>query len=125
MLSKKGSYDPTELAPSRRLRANLQDIFATNQLPGTRVQDVINDVADAGVKSFTRLKNQTANAHRNLLRTFLRGTQWPRLYWAKIRVYSLTTHLEEEQWCAFILPHEYMEVLCRLGDHTALLAIIN
>ena len=41
---KKRPYDPEELAPERRLRANLGDLLARNELPGTRIAELASDV---------------------------------------------------------------------------------
>ena len=57
MLSKhKRPYEAASLTGDKRLSANLRDIFATNQLSGIRAQELINDIADAGVTSFRRMK---------------------------------------------------------------------
>ena len=37
-------------------------------------------------------------------------------YWANVRVQNKKTHTVEYQPCAFLLPHEYVELLHRLGD---------
>lgn len=118
MLSKnQRPYDVSELPPARRLRPNLQDLFASNQISGSRVQEIINDVAAAGNDDFERLRGPLGgNASRNLRRSFLKRSQWPHIYWAQIRVLNLRTDEEELQWCAFQLPHEYLDVLARLGS---------
>ena len=59
MLSKhKRPYDAAILPPDKRLSANVRDIFATNQLSGIRTQELINDISDAGVTSFRRMKKK-------------------------------------------------------------------
>ena len=72
MLSKrKRPYDPDSLPPSQRLRANLGDIVSSNTLSARRTQEIINDVADAGVSSFRSLKRKLdTNVSRNLRRIF-------------------------------------------------------
>ena len=124
MLSKnKRPCDRDVLPPAQRLRANVQDLFAANQVSGNRVQELINDIADAGNVDFERLRGRLGgHASRNLRRSFLKRCQWPHLYWAEIRLLNLRLQEEEYQWCAFILPHEYLEVLARLGDPEVLLA---
>ena len=117
MLSKhKRPYDAAILPPDKRLSANVRDIFATNQLSGIRTQELINDIADAGVPSFKRVKKTLkANVSRNLKNTFLKRNLWPSLYWAKISVKNLQTGQVEKQWCAFILPHEYLQTIAKHG----------
>jgi hypothetical protein len=51
---------------------------------------------------------------------FLKRNQWPDLYWARIRVKDKKTQAEAAQLCAFLLPHEHLDVLHRMGDRTML-----
>lgn len=45
MLSKRQRpYDPASLSASRRLRQNLGDLLARNELPATRLGEVVNDI---------------------------------------------------------------------------------
>ena len=124
MLSKnKRPYERDALRPAQRLRANVQDLFAANQVSGTRVQELINDIADASNETFEHLRGPLGgHSARNLRRSFLKRCQWPHLYWSQIRLLNLRTQVEEYQWCAFILPHEYLEVLARFGDREVLMA---
>ena len=124
MISKnKRAYDADRLEPQTRLRANVQDLFAGNQLTGKRTQELINDIAAAGNDALGSLRGPVSNhTARNLRRSFLKRNQWPQIYWAQIRVKSLKTDAEELQWCAFLLPHEYIETLARLGSLECLLA---
>ncbi len=117
MLSKgKRPFDPKELAPPKRLRANVQDIYANNQLSALRTQELINDIAQSGVSSFEPLaKPPGRNTARDLKRTLLKRNQWPDLYWARVRVKDLGSGKEEQQSCAFLLPHEYIATVNRLG----------
>ena len=117
MLSKqKRAYEPEQLPPDKRLKANIKDIFATNQLSGVRSQELINDIADSGVMGFRSLKKSLkANVARNLRRSFLKGCLWPSVYWGKIRVKSLKTNKEDYEWAAFLLPHELIECIAKYG----------
>lgn len=123
MLSKtKRPYDAESLPPGKRLRANVQDLFASNTLSGRRIQEIINDAHDAGAVAMAPLHGRVdTNSARFLRRAFLRRNQWPGLYWARLRVRGKTSHNEEHQKCSFLLPHEFVEVLCRLGEKTVLL----
>ena len=118
MLSKhKRPYDPQTLPPDKRLRANLGDVFSSNQLSARRTQELINDCAAAGVTTFCSLKRPLGtNISRNLKRIFLKGCQWPSVYWAQIRVWNTKASREELQWMAFLLPHEYTAALTKYGD---------
>ena len=118
MLSKrKGPYDESSLQPEAKLQRNVRDLFGSNALPAHRIQSLVNDIADVSVLSFQGLRKPLGtNICRNLRRTFLKNCQWPKLYWAEVRVQCLRTSREVKQWCAFCLPHEYIHVLARLGD---------
>ena len=53
MLSKsKRAYNPQELPPDKRLRANIVDLLSANILPGQRSVQVLRDIASAGVAAF-------------------------------------------------------------------------
>ena len=116
-------YDPAALPPQQRLRANVQDLFAGNQLSGKRAQELINDIAAAGNEQFEHLAGRlNGNSARKLRTAFLKRNQWPDLYWAEIRVLNLKNGREEKQWCAFLLPREYLHMIVRLGSRDVLLA---
>ena len=117
MLSKhKRPYHPQALPPDKRLRANLGDVFSSNQLSASRTQELINDCAAAGVTTFCSLRPLGTNISRNLKRIFLKGCQWPSVYWAQIRVWNTKASREEWQWMDFLLPHEYTAALTKYGD---------
>ena len=88
MLSKtKRPYDPEALPPDKRLRANVQDLFANSLLSSKRLQELINDAAGAGASSMGCLsRKDDKNATRHLRSKFLKRNQWPDVYWARIRV---------------------------------------
>ena len=45
MFSKnKRPYDPDDLQPGRRLRMNLGNLLSRNELPSTRIGEVVNDI---------------------------------------------------------------------------------
>ena len=68
------AYEADRLEPQTRLRANVQDLFAGNQLSGKRTQECINDIANAGNPALENLKGPVSNhTARNLRRSFLKG----------------------------------------------------
>ncbi len=87
MLSKtKRPYDPAALPAEKRLRANVQDLFANNLLSGKRIQELVNDAAGAGASSMGSLtRKDDKNATRHLRSKFLKRNQWPDIYRARIR----------------------------------------
>ena len=122
MLSKaKRPYTPSDLPPDKRLRANVTDLFVTNVVSGLRTQEVLNDIAGVA-GSFAKDKRPLGtNAARNLRRSVLKRTLWPSLYWARIRVWNCKKGIEDYKSCAFLLPHELLHTLNRLGLSEVLL----
>ena len=69
----------------RRFRANVRDLFLTNQLSADRTSSLLDDAAAAGIEALDDVKNLQAkgskNVHRDLMRKFAkRAKQWPGLY---------------------------------------------
>ena len=118
MLSKRQrTWDPKAVPTAgARLQHHVQDIYGTSSLPASHIQEIMHDLAAAGIHEF---KRKTAggtgnNIARGLRRSLLRNNQWPNPYWAQIRVLAKSGE-EKWEWVCFTLPHEYLEVLARLG----------
>ena len=122
MLSKsKRPYDASEMSPGKRLRANVVDLYANNVLAASRCQELINDASGAGASGLGDLRRQRSqNTSRFLRKAFEKRSQWPKDYWAQVRVKKPKTDEEEWSWCALCLPHEYLQMLARLGDREVL-----
>ena len=89
MLSKnKRPYDVDDLPPRKRLLHNVRDIWANNLLPSSRVQELLNDAADAGASGCRSMKRPATgnNIARNLRRAYLKRNQWPSLFLGSVRV---------------------------------------
>ena len=73
MLSKnKRSYDPEALEPNTRLRRNLGDLLARNELSGNRVAELANDMNRVASHAVRDLVGPTGrNAAKRLQRKFL------------------------------------------------------
>ena len=83
MLSKKKrAYDPAALPPERRLRANLGDLLARNELPATRIAELASDVNRVQPTALRNLAGRAdGNSARKLKRNFLKplrvvGEKW-------------------------------------------------
>ena len=125
MLSKnKRPYDVDDLPPRKRLLHNVRDIWANNLLPSSRVQELLNDAADAGASGCRSMRRPATgnNTARNLRRAYSKRNQWPSLYLCSVRVKHPKSGEECVEQLAFMLPHESIEVLARLGDPTVLQA---
>jgi len=59
MLSKhQRAYVPSETSAAKRLRLNVSDLFHSNTVTGKRTQELINDVATAGVDDCAPWENK-------------------------------------------------------------------
>ena len=102
----------------RRFRANVRDLFLTNQLSAERTSTLLGDAAAAGVEALDDVKNIQAkdskNVHRDLMRKFAKkAKQWPDLYWSKVDVWDQKRQKVKREWIAVLLPHEW---LCKLNN---------
>ena len=90
MLSKRAKpYDEASVPPSKRLARNVQDLVGSNALSARRLQSVINDAHAAGAAGFScsQVKDPNRGAVAQRLRnSYLKRSQWPKPYWAQIRV---------------------------------------
>lgn len=118
MLSKHSrAYKTESVPPAKRLRRNLEDLFASNIVSGSRAQELFNDAAAAGDQSVRTLLGPCGhNAARNLKRRLLKGSLWPSLYEATIPCWSPRLHRQEDHRVALLLPHEALAVMCRVGS---------
>ena len=102
---------------SRRFRANVRDLFLTNQLSAERTSSLLGDAAAAGVEALEDVNLQGKagkNVHRDLMRNFAkRAKQWPDLYWSKVDVWDQKKQKVKREWIAVLLPHEW---LCKLNS---------
>ena len=95
MYSKTGRELEEGAAPSRRLKRNLADLYGTGQVPGERLQSVIDDVAaceeQGNLQGFSSLKSSgstSKNLARDLKRRLMKGSIWPAPYEAAISIYD-------------------------------------
>ena len=119
MFQKRTLPDASEEATgAKRLRSGLHDIFLGNELSASKVHylaqaghdarlDHLRDLALAAGRSNKSKKN----LHRNMLKAFLKRSQWPGLYYAPVRVWSLKQMREVTVQLPFQLPHELLHAL--------------
>ena len=105
------------------LGAQLRDLVAENKLPTTRIESLVGGVRDIVPQALPALPRvrrglNLSHPYRSYARAFLRGSVWPRLYWARIRCLNTKTKREQPYWMAFGLPHEYVARLVNRGDMT-------
>ena len=119
MLSKrKRPYDESSLPPTRRLAANIKDLVGSNELSAARAQSLVNDAYDSGARGFTAAEVRDPdgkNVARDLRAGYLKQSQWPKKYWAKVRCKQSDGEVAPE-WVAFWLPHELLACLHQHGS---------
>ena len=106
-------YDPNVLRPAKRLRRNLEDLFAGNDISGMRAHGLLQDASAAGVADAQAVRGirHPANMPRSLRRKMLKGSLWPRDYVARVRTWDPKAEEEVLAELHLLLPHE---VLARL-----------
>ena len=78
------------------LGAQLRDLVAENKLPTTRIESLVGGVRDIVPQALPALPRvrrglNLSHPYRSYARAFLRGSVWPRLYWARIRCLNTKT----------------------------------
>ena len=94
---------------SKRLRTNLASLFCENIVSGSRSQTLFADATAAGAQNVKDLQTkQDKNIHRNLLKklTKTKGKTWPKLYYAKVRVWNPKSQSIVSANVPLLLPHE-------------------
>jgi hypothetical protein len=117
------AYSSKDLPPSKRLRQNIADLYASNQLSANRAQELFEDAAAAGAadcRILTRRPATKKNIARDLRRRLLKNTQWPDDYVAPIRVWNPKATQEEVKGVSLLLPHECLSKMADLGSQEGL-----
>jgi hypothetical protein len=121
MISKRASYmqkHAHDIPEGKRFRANLIDLFLTNDISGTRARDLCEDHEQAEQHSTADFRKvgksgkHLQNVSRELLAKLKKRSAWPPLYYAQIRVFDLQMQIERKKYIPFLLPHEIIWSLC-------------
>ena len=119
MLSKRAKpYDEASVPPNKRLARNVQDLVGSNAMSARRIQEVINDAHAAGAAGFScsQVKDPHIPGYAKRLRnSYLKRNQWPKAYWAQIRVLDKDNTIKKE-WVAFSMPSELLHCLKKYGE---------
>ncbi|CAE7201729.1 unnamed protein product [Symbiodinium sp. CCMP2592] len=115
--------DVQAVAPAKRFRSEMVDIFLNNELSSERSARVLRSAQQAGALHVEDLqvRPETRNTHRDLLRKCFRNTKWPSLYHAKVRGWNQAKNTSEEYSLAILLPHESLHSLLKVNTPEALL----
>lgn len=116
MFQKRGAgHDASEQNAPKRLRANICDLFLSNDLPGDRAMSLLQDARDSGLTVFNRIargKGKKKSA-RDLTRRLLKGNKWPPKYIANVRVFNNKTQAEEVTQLPMNVPHELLHAILK------------
>lgn len=123
MLSKRPRVEEPD--PTRRFRSNLADLFLSGTVTADRFQQIINDAGVAGAAHVDDLvgpvdKNTSRQVRRNLLKTSRH--EWPGLYTAMIRTWSIQQQCLVLSRVSFLLPHELLHKVGQRAESAALYA---
>jgi hypothetical protein len=120
-------HDKDSEPPSLRLRANIADLFLQNDISGTRAQSIFSDGHACGLEGFRKLaevggkvKVHKQNIARGMRRNLIKGSHWPQLYYAQIRVWNKRSQQETTTWLPFLLPHELLASFLKLNPSIGL-----
>ena len=88
MLAKRArGYASDELQPDTRLRANLVDVFSSNELSAARARSIMQDSGRRGVGNMRRLGSDL-NLTRNSQLCLIQKSLWPKEYVVAIAAWS-------------------------------------
>ena len=122
------------LPPSKKLKANIGDLYLSNQISAQRAQEIFQDIKDAGAGSadmkqlskglnseLAKKLGRNPNAARDLGRRLLKRCPWPEVYWCQIPV--MDVKLQQETTCLLpmLLPHELIHTMLKHADKKDLL----
>jgi hypothetical protein len=97
------------LPADKRFRADVADLFLSNDIPAARARRLYQHASMAGAKHVDNLAHcagSTKNICRNLTRKLLKKAGWPKPYYAKLPCRSPKTQALEYMWVPLWLPHE-------------------
>ena len=124
MLSKRQRpYDAESLPASARLRRNLGDLLARNELAADRVGEVVNDIHRVAPRELRDLAGPLGkHTARRLRGKFLKRSTWMPDYVASLRCWDPKSHTIVYDQVPMQLIHEVVAVLLKHGFREKLLA---
>ena len=115
MFHNKKSGDNIFESPTKRLRQHVHTLFLDNKLSGQETQLLENQIGACHVQGFKEHAGPSVNvskkAARDMLRRCLKGTKWPKIYTAEVRIWDAKLQVEKYAKVALLLPHELLHVL--------------
>jgi hypothetical protein len=122
MFSKRPLPQRNDLHPSKRLRANVEDLFMSSEVSGQRAQTVFEDASyhDPHCEEYAKAGargSQPGNIARDLRRKMPKHKKnWMPPYMARIKVWNPKQKRLQRVDCAITLPHELVYSLLIFND---------
>ena len=111
---------------AKRLKARIENLAFSNQIPLADAAGLAVDAAAAGVPMGRLGKVRPgSNVARSTLRALARGTRWPPTYEAEIRVWDPKKQRATTAKCPMLLPHEVLHAFAEQNAKEVLHDITN
>ena len=104
--------------PQVEYKDHVTKMFLQNKNSACELKQFLNKAARAGAEGTNDLVRPTLprNAQRSLIRTFLKGTDAPNVYWVQVPMHDPQTKKDGELgWLPVLLPHELIYHLIKLN----------
>ena len=98
----------------QKAQRSMASMLLEGHVPGSYWREVVGDLAASGHEDMQTLEQKAgsrANVQRNVLRHFLKGSQWPELYWTPVLFVHPKTGKAVKLNFPVYLPHEMVHVL--------------
>ena len=123
MFSKRQGPDRDISDKAKKFKANIDDLFLSNDISATRAQSVYQDGADCDLPGWKKAAkvgshgSSTKHINRDLIRLLTRGCLWPAFFYAPVRVWDVKTQQVILVQLPFLLPHDLLYVLANRADN--------
>ena len=119
MHQKRGVAEHLQRMPeTKRFRADVTNLFLSNQLPGDRTLGLLQNAELAGARNVSNLTKSyrakppcVKNASRDLRRRMVKHCVWPKPYYVEIDCLDVKTGGTKKMWVPMWLPHEIVHCL--------------
>ncbi len=118
---------------AKRLRIDIEDLFLTNAASAGRSQSLFQNAQRLASKANDHdvvlrklsTKSRTKNLNRDYTRILMKGSSWPSIYYAEVRVWNCKRNRTDKILLPFVLPHEIVHQLEAKAMSTEALLNVN
>mgnify|MGYP007018355561 CR=1 FL=1 len=121
------AWEENALPAARRFRANVADLFLSNDVSANRAQSLFADGQASGARNVQDLAaagqggRLGRNLCRDLKRKLLKGSAWPKPYVAQVPTWNPKKEVKELREVSLLLPHEIIGVMTEEDSTTGAL----